>query len=163
MKAALLVIDLQKAYHKGAATASMDSACALINAALPAFRAKGLSVIWVQHVDEGDGAIMGQVGYELVDQLEPAPGEARISKRYNNAFTKTDLASILEKAGVDTVVISGYCAEWCILSTYRGCLDHDLTPVLLRGGVASGDAANLGFVEKISALVSLGFLRKALG
>ena len=162
MKATLLVVDLQKAYHNGADAVSMDSACYFINAALPAFHAKGLPVIWVRHVDEDDGAVEGQPGFDLIDQLKPEPGEARIAKRYNNAFNKTELGSILEKEGVDTVVISGYCAEWCILSTYRGCLDRDLTPVLLRGGVASGDAANLAFVEKLSALVSPSFLTKAL-
>ena len=133
-----------------------------MKAALPAFRAKDLPVIWVRHVDEDDGAVEGEEGFEFIDRLEPLTGETRVAKRYNNAFNKTDLGSILEKTDVDTVVISGYCAEWCILSTYRGCLDRDLTPVLLRGGVASGDAANLAFVEKLSALVSPSFLAKAL-
>jgi nicotinamidase-related amidase len=160
MNMALLIVDLQKAYHKGPDAASMDSALGYINAALPGFRAKGLPVIWIQHDDEESPR--GSPGFDLIDGLQPLPGEHRIVKRYNNSFNKTDCASILAAAGADTVVISGYCAEWCILSTYRGALDLDLQPVLLRGAVASGDEANLGFVERICGQVSLGFLLNAL-
>ncbi len=162
MKMALLVIDLQKAYYAGADAASMDAAAQYINAVLPAFRAKGLPVAWIQHIDEGDGAVEGAPGFEFIDSLKPLPGELRVSKRYNNAFNKTPLASRLTEAGVDTVVIVGYCAEHCILSTFRGAKDLDLTPVLLRGAIASGSAENLAFVERISDVVPYGFLMKAL-
>ena len=162
MKMALLVIDLQQAYHSGPDAASMDSACEYINAALPLFRGRDLPVIWIQHVDERDGAIQGSPGFEVIDKLKPLPGEQRIAKRYNNSFNKTPLASLLAEAKVDTVLIAGYCAEYCVLSTYRGALDLDLTPVLLRGAIAGGDAANLGFVEKLCAVVSFGFLKKTL-
>jgi nicotinamidase-related amidase len=162
MKMALLVIDLQKAYYKGADAASMDSAAEYVNAILPAFRAKGLPVVWIQHVDEDDGAVPGKPGFDLIDGLAPLPGEPRIEKRYNNSFNKTGLASLLAKEGVDTVVISGYCAEACVLSTYRGALDLDLAPVLFRKAIASGSPENLAFVERISGLVSYGFLRKVL-
>ena len=161
MKMALLVIDLQKAYYPEAA-ASMDSACRYINGILPLFRAKGLPVVWIQHVDEGDGAVEGKPGFDLIDALKPLAGEIRVSKRYNNSFNKTSLASILAEAGVETVVVAGYCAEHCVLSTYRGAKDLDLTPVLLRGAIASGDAENLAFVEKVNDLVSYSFLAKVL-
>jgi nicotinamidase-related amidase len=160
MKMALLIIDLQKAYHEGPDAASMDSACEYINVILPLFRAKGLPVVWVQHDDEDSPK--GSPGFELIDALEPLPGEARIEKRYGNSFNKTPLASILAKAGVDTVVVTGYCAEYCVLSTCRGAKDLDLTPVLLRGAVASGDAGNLAFVERVNDLVSYSFLAKLL-
>jgi len=162
MKMALLVIDLQKAYYQGKAAASMDAACEYISGILPGFRAKGLPIFWIQHIDEYDGAVEGKIGFELIDRLAPLPGEGRIAKRYNNSFNKTGLAAALAAAGVDTVVITGYCAEHCVLSTYRGAKDLDLTPVLLRGAVASGDEENLGFVERISDPISLGFLSRLL-
>jgi hypothetical protein len=35
-------------------------------------------------------------------------------------------------------------------------------PLIFKGGIASGDLANLGFVEKISDVISFAFLRKLL-
>jgi nicotinamidase-related amidase len=160
MKMVLLVIDLQKAYYNGPDAASMDSACEYINAVLPAFRAKGLPIVWVQHDDEESPK--GEPGFELIDQLKPLPGEARIAKTYGNSFNKTNLKALLDAAGVDTVLITGYCAEHCVLATYCGAKDLDLTPVMLRGAIASGDAANLAFIEKISNLVTYGVLLKIL-
>jgi hypothetical protein len=49
-----------------------------------------------------------------------------------------------------------------VLSTYRGALDLDLTPVLLRGAIASGDQGNLGFVLKLCDVATFRFLKKAL-
>lgn len=62
----------------------------------------------------------------------------------------------------DGVIISGYCAEHCVLSTYRGALNHDLEPVLLKNGVASGDGENLACVEKISNAISFTMVSKML-
>jgi nicotinamidase-related amidase len=162
MKMALLVIDLQKAYYHGADAASMDSAAEYINAILPLFRGRGLPIAWIQHIDEGDGAIEGQSGFDFIDALAPLSGEARISKRYGNAFNKTGLADLLAEERVDTVVVTGYCAEYCVLSTCRGAKDLDLAPVILRGAIASGNAENLAFVERVNDLVSYRFLAKLL-
>jgi nicotinamidase-related amidase len=163
MRAAIMVIDMQRAYRRGPGADSMDRAAEYINAALEEFRKRGLPVVWVQDKDEGDGVLPGTEGFELIEALRPAEGEERITKEYGNAFKKTRCAEILEKAGVDCVVITGYCAEHCVLATYRGGKDLDLFPIILRGGIASGSAENLGFVERISELISFGALLKALG
>jgi nicotinamidase-related amidase len=45
--------------------------------------------------------------------------DVHIHKTYGNAFNKTSLEDELRKLGVDTVIITGFCAEYCVLSTYR--------------------------------------------
>ncbi|HUW42513.1 MAG TPA: isochorismatase family protein [Rectinemataceae bacterium] len=162
MKMALMVVDMQNAYSLGKAAESMGEASEYIEAALPLFRSKGLPVVWVQHLDEKDGAVPGELGFEIIGRLEPLAGEHRVRKTYNNSFNKTQCAAILAGEGVDTVLITGYCAEYCVLSTYRGALDLDLTPMLLRGGIASGELENLRTVERISDLISFGALKKVL-
>jgi nicotinamidase-related amidase len=162
MKPALLVIDLQKAWRGAKSAASMDSARGVINDALPAFRRNGLPIAWIQHVDEKDGCPEGSEDFGLIDGLEPAPGEPRIVKRYGNSFNKTDLGRILAEAGADTLVLAGYCAEWCVLSTYRGALDLDYMPLLLEGGTASGDEENHRFVRKICDVVPFALLMRML-
>lgn len=59
--------------------------------------------------------------------------------------------------------MTGYCAEHCVLSTYRGARDLDLFPILLKNGIASGKTANKEFVENISETVTCGVLIKMLG
>lgn len=162
MKMALMIIDLQKAYYHDNVKASMDSATAYINAVLPWFREKGLPIIWVQHQSKEAGAFPGQEGFEFIDELTPLEGEFRIIKTYGNSFNKTECLDILKEAGIDTVLITGYCAEYCVLSTYRGAADLDLTPVILKGSLASGNPKHLQMVESISTTISYGILKKVL-
>jgi nicotinamidase-related amidase len=89
--------------------------------------------------------------------------DLHIHKTYSNALIKTSLETELRQRGVDTVIVTGYCAEACVLSTSRRAEDRDLTPILLRGAVASGEAANVRFVESIEDVISFGALKAALG
>lgn len=66
------------------------------------------------------------------------------------------------KAGVDTPIITGFCAEYCVLSTYCGARDHDFTPVLLRNALASGKPESIRFMETAYDLISYGALKKML-
>ncbi len=163
MKLALMIIDLQKAFYNGPSQQSMDDAVEYINAVLPWFREKGLPILWVQDADESDGVVPGAEGFEFIDTLNPEPGEHRITKHYGNSFNKTDCHSILLNEDVDTVLITGYCAEYCVLSTYRGALDLDLTPVILRNAIASGNLDHLKMVEGMSNTISYGILKKVMG
>jgi len=163
MRAALLIIDLQKAYYSGYSKESMDSAVEYINEVIPYFREKELPIVWVQDIDESSGVIPETEGFEFIENLtKKIDGEISIYKKYGNSFNKTELFNILQKNRIDKVIISGYCAEYCVLSTYRGAKDLDLTPFILQNGIASGKEKNLEFVEKISDLVSYKFLKNSL-
>ena len=98
----------------------------------------------------------------LLDVPQPGGGEYRVHKKCGNAFNKTNCIDILKEHGVDTVLITGYCAEQCVLSAYRGALDHDLLPVILKNGLASGSRENKRFVEEISNLITFPVLRKLM-
>jgi nicotinamidase-related amidase len=164
MKPALLVIDIQKAFFesKRGAAESLTSAMEYINAAIALFRGMDLPVICVQHIDEEEKLVPGQEGFDLPEALAVIRSDLHIHKTYSNAFTKTTLERELRTRGVDTVIITGYCAEFCVLSTYRGAQDLDLTPIILRGSLASGKPENIAFVESISDVLSYGALEKVL-
>lgn len=162
MNYALMIIDLQKAFYGGSAKESMDSACEYINAILPFFRETSSPVIWIQDKDEEDGVVPGTEAFDLLDSLKPLTGEYRVHKEYGNSFNKTDCARILKENKTDIVVITGYCAEYCVLSTYRGALDHDFVPVILKDGIASSKHKNKEFVESISNIISYPILKKLL-
>ena len=164
MKPALLVIDVQREFYKNdAQTAqSLTDAVEYINAVIPLFRVKNLPIICIQHMDEKDKLMPGEDGFELPEGLNILPTDIRIHKTYGNAFNKTSLEGKLHELDIDTVIVTGFCAEFCVLSTYRGAKDLDLTPIVLRGSLASGTPENIKFVESISDIISYGALKKIL-
>jgi nicotinamidase-related amidase len=164
MKPALLVIDVQKAFFNDPVTAqSLNNAIEYINAAIALFRKKQLPVLCIQHMNKDDKLMPGDKGFDLPDQLNILDTDLHICKTYGNSFNKTPLEDELRKLGVDTVIITGFCAEDCVLSTYRGAEDIDLTPIILRDSLASGSRENTKFVESISAIISYTALKKVLG
>jgi len=164
MKPALLVIDVQKQFYKrGPVTVqSLDAAIEYINAAIALFRQKSLPVVCIQHMNQETGLGPGVEGFEIPDHLKVLPSDLRIHKTYGNAFRKTTLESNLREMGVDAVIVTGFCAEYCVLSTVRGAEDLDLTPIVLQGGLASSTPENIRFVESISEIISFGALEKVL-
>lgn len=164
MKPALLVIDIQQKFFEfGPETAtSLNKAVYFINEAIAFFREKNLPIIAIQHIDKAKGLVPGTPGFEMPESLSILPTDRHIYKTYGNAFNKTELETVLRDLDVDTVIISGFCAEYCVLSTYRGALDKDFTPALLSWALASVNPANISFVESINDTISLNILRKIL-
>jgi nicotinamidase-related amidase len=164
MKLALLVIDVQKEFYEigPVAAQSLKDAVEYINAAIALFRDEDLPVICIQQVEEEEGLVPGAEGFDLSEDLRILPTDLHIHKTYGNSFNKTPLEGELSGLGVDTVVLTGFCAEYCVLSTYRGAQDLDLTPIILRGSLASDNLDHIKFVENISNIVSYGVLKKML-
>jgi nicotinamidase-related amidase len=164
VKPALLVVDVQKAFLglSPTMTQSLNDAIEYINAAIALFREKHLPIVCIQHVDADEKLVPGEDGFELPEELDVLPSDLRIHKTYSNSFNKTPLADELRELAVDTVIITGFCAEYCVLSTVRGTEDLDLTPIVLRGSLASGTLENIKFVESISDVISYGALKKVL-
>lgn len=165
MNIALLVIDMQKHYvfaneEKKQLTLK---AVQVINAAIALFRKKELPIICIQHMDKEEGIIPGATGFNTIDQLQIGADDIYITKTYGNGFNKTNLEEKLRELNVDTLIITGYCAEYCVLSTYRGALDKDMTPIILRNAIASGSAENIRFVESINEIISFEALQRILG
>ena len=164
MRPALLVVDVQKEFFKINPTTaqSLNDAIEYINAAIALFRKAELPVICVQQVEEEENLVPGEEGFDVPEALDILPSDPHIHKTYGNSFNKTSLADDLQELGVDTVIITGFCAEYCVLSTYRGAQDLDLTPIILRGSLASDNLKNIKFVENISNIISYGVLKKML-
>jgi nicotinamidase-related amidase len=165
MKPALLVIDVQKDFFNISpeCAKSLDDAIENINLAIAFFHKKGLPVFCVQHMDPEDNLIPGTDGFDIPESLKITPTDLRIHKTYGNAFNKTPLAGKLTEMGVDTVFITGFCAEYCVLSTIRGAMDLDLTPIIIKDCLASATLSNIRFVEDIHDLVTIGAMEKMLG
>jgi len=164
MKPALLVIDIQNEFFNlnQAASDSLKAAIECVNAAIDLFRKKNLPIVVIQHKSEEEGLVPGKAGFEVPATVKLQPQYIRIVKTYGNSFTKTGLAEELRKLGVDTVIVTGFCAEYCVLNTYRGAQDFDFTPIILKGSLASDNAEHIRFVEEITETISFGALKTLL-
>ena len=159
MNIALLVIDMQKAFYAGDMRKSMENAAEYIDYTVKLFRKNNNPVIWIQDEDIEDGVIAGTEGFEIIDILKPDINEMRITKHYGNAFNKTGLSGYLLGGNIDTVILTGFSAEHCVLSTYRGALDYDFTPILLKKALAGKSEENIRFTENISNIITVNALQ----
>ena len=164
MKPALLVIDIQNKFFSlnQVCSDSLKSALEYINAAIDLFRERNLPIVVIQHKSEEEGLEPGKSGFDVPKSVKLKPKDLRIVKTYGNSFTKTELAEKLRELQVDTVIVTGFCAEYCVLSTYRGAQDFDLTPIILKGSLASDNAEHIRFVEEITETISYGALKTLL-
>jgi len=164
MKPVLFVIDVQKEFFdiSPTTTESLNDAIEYINAAIALFRKHGLPIICIQDMDEEDGRVPGNKSFDVPDHLNILPSDVHIHKAYGNAFNKTTLANELQSLGADTIIITGFSAAYCVLSTYRGAEDNDLTPIILRNAIASEVPEHIKFVETLSDIISYGALKKLL-
>jgi nicotinamidase-related amidase len=153
---------MQKRYYKGFSKDSMDNACEYINMAIELFRKGNLPIIWI-HDDGKGGIVNGTNDYEIIDLLIQKKNDKIINKKYRNAFNKTDLFNFISENGIDTLVVTGYSAAYCVLSTYRAAEDYNLKPIILKNALASDTEKNIiDFVENISELITIEELEKII-
>ncbi|KAJ7620954.1 Isochorismatase-like protein [Roridomyces roridus] len=150
---ALLVIDVQQAFIYEAALAKEELSTpnmeSNITALLAAFRAKGLPVIHVHHVNTTEtGGLWNEEshpeGVRPQDYVAPQPGES-VLRKYNKSsgFTallvtdgRTSLKEVLDAKGINTIVIVGLSSAHCVSSTARSGHDAGFSVVVV--GDASG-------------------------
>lgn len=162
MKPALMVIDIQKRFfgESEVARQSLEEAVEYTNVAIALFREKGLPVVCVQH--KSASLVPSAPDFDGPESLKILSSDRHFVKTHGNAFMEPELLPYLKELGVDTVIITGFCAEYCVLSTYRGAQDNGLTPIIMRGSLASVNLDNIRFVESISDVISYGALKKVL-
>ncbi len=164
MKPALLVIDMQEVFfHEDLSVLpSLENAAATINAAIEIFQKRKLPIIVVEDIEEADGRVPGSSGFKTTSRIQLEESYPRVRKTYSNAFNKTKLHSILSDLEVDTLILTGYEAANCILSTSRGAKDLDYRAILLRGAVAGQTPERVETVQSWEDLISYGALKALL-
>jgi nicotinamidase-related amidase len=144
------------------AAGSLAVAAEHINSAIQVFRRARAPVVVVSDIEEPQ-RVPGSGPFELHRSVAAEPCDLRVDKRFGNAFWKTDLDEQLRARSVDMVVVSGFCAEFCVLETYRGARERGYPVTLLRGGIASPNADHRRMVEAICEVVSPGALAGLMG
>ena len=121
---ALIVIDAQQQYFDGLLAVEhppRDESVAKIAEAIDAASSRDVPVVIVQHeLPEGAPVFAtGSDGHRLHPQIEQrADGAAkRLSKYVASVFEGNDLADWLRAEGIDTVTLTGYMTNNCVVAS----------------------------------------------
>jgi nicotinamidase-related amidase len=68
--------------------------------------------------------IRGEKGHDLIEALAPRKGEPVVDKPGKGAFYATDLQSILQNRGIETLIVCGVTTEVCVHTTVREANDR---------------------------------------
>lgn len=143
---AVLVVDMTRAFVEdrfplGSSKAGEPCAQA-IRRLLDAARPLGVPILyarydafqvdaeWGRWLDKGTGAepdspMRSPEAHEIVDLLEPKPGDVVVTKAKPSAFFGTQLASVLTYFGVDTTIVTGMVTSGCVRATVVDAFSHN--------------------------------------
>ena len=137
---ALLVVDVQRDVVAGAHR--RDEVVAAIHGLVARARASSVPVIWVQHADEQ--LVEGSDGWRYVEELQAAPDEPVVHKRYGDSFEGTDLEARLAERGVGRLVVAGAQTDACIRSTIHGAFARGYDTLLVGDAHTTEDLSEWG-------------------
>jgi maleamate amidohydrolase len=156
---ALINIDLQNAYTAvGEFVTAYETdpkQLDYVNQLARAFRSKGLPVVWtyVAYMDSGEDAgvwgtrtntpdslqniKVGSRRSEFDDRLEiDRKRDIIVNKRMASAFHETNLGSVFNYHGVDTIVVTGGSTSGCVRATVVDSLSRSYRTIVAEEGVA---------------------------
>lgn len=154
MNQALIVIDMQKYFHKGTAGMLMDEVADKINGLVDICRGKHIPVIWIKHSSKGAGLIEGKECFEYIDSLKPDIGEIKITKKHGNGFRDTGLNEVLIERVIKRIYICGFAAEGCVHNTYMGGIKLKYETLKITDAIASNSKLLLNLFNKFGERIT---------
>ncbi len=137
---ALLVIDVQTGVVAGAH--ERDAVVANIGSLVEKARRERVSVVWVQHSDEG--LAKGSDSWRIVRELAPAKAEPLVEKNYGDSFEDTTLETVLSGLGVGRLVVVGAQTDACVRSTLHGAFVRGYDATLVSDAHTTEDQSSWG-------------------
>jgi nicotinamidase-related amidase len=133
-RSAVIVIDLLKGFFKSNPTLPdpLDSKqlFATVRRVIDSGRECGLDIVFIKDnflpeeipIDKhfkiyGPHCIIGTPDAEVVDELDPKPGDFQIRKKHYSAFNSTRLDAVLRELDVNQLFFTGAWTEACVQHT----------------------------------------------
>lgn len=143
-KRALVLIDIQNDYFPGGKWTLSGIESAADNAArvLAAARAAGDLVVHVRHefpTADAPFFASGSDGAKIHLKVQGLAGEPVVLKHHVNSFRETDLKAILDRHGVEEVVICGAMSHMCVDAGARAASDLGYRCVVVHDACATRD------------------------
>lgn len=121
---ALLVIDMQVGlFTPDNPRFDADNVVSRINGLIQAVRLRGGAVIFVRHNGKpGEELEPGTPGWEFLPELEQRKTDSVVEKAACDSFCRTELEALLRGLGIDTLLITGCCTDFCVDTTLRAAV-----------------------------------------
>lgn len=87
----------------------------------------------------GRMCIRGDLGWQIIDEIQPLEGEPIIEKTTKSSFRYTDLELILRSQGRDLLLITGITTDVCVTTTMRDGNDLGFGCCMVTDCCASAD------------------------
>lgn len=141
-KRAILVVDLQNEYWptgnlplQGIEVAAANAARVIAHA-----RDKGDLVVHIRHeMPGGPVFVPGSEGVQINEAVLPQGDEPVITKNFPNSFRDTGLKDLLDKNGIEEVVVIGAMSHMCVDGTTRAANDLGYKTVTIHDACATRD------------------------
>lgn len=78
-------------------------------------------------------------GREVAENLKPEPGDYFILKPMHSAFYESSLETLLDRLEAETLVLTGFAGDICVLATAMDAHMRDFRLVIPSDGVASAE------------------------
>jgi nicotinamidase-related amidase len=152
---ALLVIDVQNKYLPMMSKDDQESALEIMGWAIEVFRHYELPIIRVYHTSEAWGPEPGTEEFQFHESLAVTESDPMIIKTYGSAFNKTELDSLLQAQGINTLFLCGLSSVGCVLATYFDAGNYDYDRFLIKDALLGPDAEYTNTVEDMFDAISL--------
>ena len=101
---------------------------------IDAARKNSVEVIYVQHDDgPGTGFSIGDVDFEIAEQVAPKAGEKIFVKEINTCFGDKELATYLDKQKDKELMIVGLQTNFCIDASVKSAFERGYRVIIPKG------------------------------
>ena len=153
-RSAIIVIDLLKGFFKKSPTLpdplDAPKLFATVRRVIDAGRGEGVNIVFIKDnflpeevpIDKhfkiyGPHCVMGTPDAEVVDELDPKPGDFQIRKKHYSSFNSTRLDAVLRELDVRRLYITGAWTEACVQHTVVDAFYLNYEIVVLKDAVSS--------------------------
>ncbi|MFJ5700265.1 isochorismatase family protein [Arthrobacter sp. NPDC093139] len=146
---ALIVIDAQQEYFDGLLPIqypARNESIARVQAAVTAAQQAGTPVVLVQHELPAEAPVFAAGSAQWQNHPGVAAHEnavaKRINKQFSSVFADTDLEAWLREQGIDTITLTGYMTNNCVIASAAAAEPLGFAVEVLSDATGAIDLAN---------------------
>ena len=145
-KKALVVVDIQNDYFPGGrwTLSRVEEAAVQAARVIDRFREQGDLVVHIRHEFKDENAPFFRPhseGAHIHESVKNRADEPVVLKHFINSFRETDLKAILDRHGINEVVVVGNMSHMCVDGMTRAAIDFGYKTTVLHDACATLDLA----------------------